>query len=96
MVTAKEMITEAIVVLDRDGWCQGAETNNRGQRCAVGALKSAYKVRAPVQFDTFLEAIETVRREVGSVQLSYWNDQEGRTQAEVRAAFVRALEKGEG
>ena len=36
-----DLIDKTIEVLERDGWCQFAMTNDEGRHCAVGALAVA-------------------------------------------------------
>jgi hypothetical protein len=71
--------------LIKRGWTQG-EWHRNGCVCSLSAL---HKTRAPQVAD------ETLRRVIGHRSIIAWNDAPGRTQAEVLAAFDKAIELAE-
>lgn len=79
------------------GWCQGNAAMRDGtlcmfddanQWCASGALYAAR--RATGEREAWHRGAVFLRQAIGS-EITRWNDRQGRTQAEVVAAFDRAI-----
>lgn len=83
MKTTKQILTEARELVSK-GWVQG-EYERDGCYCLVGAINE-------VRGDShgYAEAIGTMFKLIGN-SLSDWNDMPERTQAEVVAAFDKAI-----
>lgn len=96
-------MTDALKILKRarsliaEGWCQGVSAQDANGHCtsvdSVHAVKwcidGAFCASAGVGY---LEAIKCLSRAFDSPQsIILWNDTPGRTQAEVLAAFDRAI-----
>jgi hypothetical protein len=91
MSAVAEKLREARALIER-GWCQG-HTRSNGSFCAWGALREAAFL-SPVYWN----ATETFQRAVPPTQrigIADWNDAPERTQAEVLAAFGKAIELAE-
>lgn len=85
--TKQLLIAARAQIARRNGWCQGAFCNDEGAMCAFGAVnrsalffestpaKNALKAALPEPYDSVM----------------FYNDQRGRTQAEVVALFDRAI-----
>jgi hypothetical protein len=102
-VTAREVLQKAREILTPPGaWTQGQFARNadgvgcseyRDEAvcfCAVGALhRAAWRVNSAPEwyYDALRALIAVVGHSIGS-----WNDAEGRTQAEVLAAFDKAID----
>ena len=86
------------------GWCQGHAKLLRDDKgydyCATGAI-----VEAAEQFGCgshglasglpMRQAVEIMEQVTGSELVNKWNDEDGRTQAEVLAAFDEAIRRAE-
>ena len=82
----------------RDGWCQNQYRDVNGGRCLTRALADALDLplngphlwwNSPL----YRDAVEALRRVTGRHMLSGFNDDSGRTQAEVVAALRAAAEQ---
>ncbi len=97
-VSAKDVLKRALVVLDRDGWCQGEATNNTGQHCLVGLLGVSNREAngVLVGYEGLSEGLVPLLKvsigPVADMSLSEWNDTPGRTIEEVRAALIVATQ----
>lgn len=94
MSQVAEDLVAAITVLDDRGWCQRSILDSNGRVCLVGALRVATvgsatgPARWP-QSHRFHEARMAVSDWLGAPS-TVWNDQKGRTEAEVRDALLGA------
>jgi hypothetical protein len=88
-----EKLREARQLLSKDGaWIQGCFSDRCGGHCAAGALMEVFgdadeRFRTQT-FDALLRAIPRVKT---IEALWIWNDRQRRTQAEVLAAFDKAI-----
>lgn len=85
------------------GWCQGhyaltaeseiplSATGPPAAWCAIGALIDVQSRPFPREADNFLEA--AVMEWSGYANVLRWNDEPGRTQADVLALYDRAIAK---
>ncbi len=82
----RELLLEAANVLERHGWCQDVEVNERGEYCILGALGRAtcdlhHEKRTwdihPKNLKPNYQAHIALAEEVGDVPT--WNDKPGRT-----------------
>jgi hypothetical protein len=105
-VTAREILVDARGRVQQ-GWCHGVDARDaRGRRCApwhpdarswsvLGSLVASEggdaDVRAHASGAELGNAVSLLAEAVGSSSLQVWNDEPGRTQEEVLAAFDRAL-----
>lgn len=88
--TVKEVLAKALVILDRDGWCQGTATNEKGQHCMIGLVGQANK---EMNNDVLSQgAPDVIRMVIGSRVIADWNDAPVRTIDDVRAVLARAME----
>jgi hypothetical protein len=83
-------------VLERDGWTQGSFKDQNGCRCAAGAISKVALDRFPEDSDfnfdeAFEDALDALRAFVGK-PVVVWNDERGRTAAEVIAALRAAAD----
>lgn len=100
-MTTVEVLKAARAKIEQ-GWCQGdAAQNSDGELCgsqdlnascwccvgAIGAV-TAYNEQAT-------PALKAIRDAIGTPGIAKWNDAKGRTQAEVLAAFDKAIELAE-
>ena len=94
----KEVLVKARSKIEQ-GWCQGASARGRGGRtdvacaddaarewCALGAILAVCGPGPEYQF------VDAFMVNAGVQHITVWNDRPGRTQAEVLAAFDRAIE----
>jgi hypothetical protein len=89
MSAAVETLKAARAVIDiPERWTQGV-MRVEDARCASGALIA---VGAELISG---EAYGFLRRATGARRICHWNDEKGRTHAEVMAAFDRAIELAE-
>jgi hypothetical protein len=95
--TIADKLREARNMLRKDGaWIQGSFSDRCGGHCAAGAILEVLgndegDARHAV-FDALFRAIPRVN---SSTALWVWNDRQRRTQAEVLAAFDKAIELAE-
>lgn len=106
-MNTKELLTKAALILGENGWVQGSYGPDRGDpHCVLGALNEAAG-RAPVGLLTgpTLAAANTLLDHLGlplpsgdaadvDGAVADWNDQTGRTAAEVIAALRGAASGG--
>lgn len=86
----KEILEAAIVALQRRGWCQGIGMDSEGRVCAYGAIDMATRglsISEKIRISRF------VNEPTHHVELSVWNDVEGRTVEDVVELFVGAIER---
>ena len=84
-----EILTAAADLIEQDGWCQGSLQNDRGQHCIMGAISYA---AADYSVPEYHAAVDAVVETVDAYSVVRWNDQPGRTQAEVVAALRKAAQ----
>jgi hypothetical protein len=89
-VPVRERTVEALraaraMILDR--WCPKGGADEMGGVCALLAIARQY----PGPVDDYLYTLDFVRKAIGGRCIPEWNDTPGRTQAEVVAAFDRAI-----
>jgi hypothetical protein len=71
----------------RERWCPVGGADDEGGVCAVLAVARQY----PGPVDEYQHTLDFVRKAIGGQCIPAWNDTPGRTQAEVEAAFDRAI-----
>jgi hypothetical protein len=79
---AADTITKAHNLLDSKGWVQKKEVDNQGRMCLIGALRVA---NGPGE-----EEAKRIVRALLGVDITLWNDKEGRTYAEVKTVLQAA------
>lgn len=99
-MTPVEILTAARDLVAR-GWCQGTMARTRhgcptawtlpdaASFCSVGAVQAA---AGASEGESVYEAFEFFADVIDRARIPKWNDAPGRTQAEVVAAFDRAIE----
>ena len=79
----ENVFSVAADILERDGWCQGANTDREGRHCLLGALRKAWEQTLGwIWTTTALDSL-CAGLPLGGEWPSSWNDTEGRTAAEV-------------
>lgn len=86
--TIADKLREARALVER-GWTQGSFHAVDGKCCAYGALMDVSPLR---DIDPLQDALGAAIGVRGAYKLWDWNDAPERTQAEVLAAFDRAIE----
>lgn len=105
-LTAKQILTEAADRLDAKGWFQGSyaadEYGRRGainrltnidgvrETCVVGAIRMAADPMSEENDAAAFEAKDILRKHIGCENLSWWNDEDGRTVGDVVSALRSA------
>jgi len=89
----KNLLTKAAKLLQTKGWCQFTSKNNRGQFCAAGALHHAGNMSLlPTIVIARVLLQDAIRlRHYHETHLTAWNDQKGRTKAQVLQVFRTAI-----
>ena len=77
----RALFAKAADLLERDGWCQGTLMDADGKRCGAGALIGS------TNGNDYWDAVNEIRRAVGTHRVSTWNDAPERTADEVIALF---------
>ena len=91
MSAVSDALNGAADLILRDGWCQNQYRDVNGCRCITRALADACGV--PIDcvhwwhHQTYRDADAVLRRITGRNSISGWNDDSGRTKAEVVAAL---------
>ena len=87
LVGARKLLTP------EGAWCQGASTNERGQRCLLRALhESTPLVHGFPAWTVWREAISALRAVAQTKwTLTHWNEVAGRTQGEVLALLDKTV-----
>jgi hypothetical protein len=75
------VLQQAADYLELHGWCRGSLGRRGGPNCVVGAL---FEI---AQTPMVRAAAERLASEIGTSNVAWWNDQRGRSQAEVIAAL---------
>ena len=104
MATSKDVLTEALSLLEKDGWVSGRYGNAFSGYCSYGALDTAAS-EMDVDYEEgehlvaqaaglLLEAgeIVPVAPSVPVTTLIGWNDGEGRTADQVKSLFRTAIQ----
>src|SRR6266480_438144 len=93
-VQASKALMDAADLIERDGWCQGANVKvwkERFQHCPFGAITHFSATRPKV----FLAVMAAMKRVIGGTTVPIWNDAEDRTAQQVidklREAATEAL-----
>lgn len=96
MSAVADVLNGAADLIERDGWTQNQYRSVDGGRCLSRAIGDC----VPGHFDAawwhsplYEEAADYLRITIGRHFLAGWNDQPGRTQAEVVAALRAAAER---
>jgi hypothetical protein len=90
-----ELLTAAKAEIQKNGWCQGQYTDNKGQHCILGATMSQILDNNSVYWD----AVKALQGSLGTSGTSgfndvvVWNDDPSRTVDEVIALFDKAIER---
>jgi hypothetical protein len=92
-----DKLCEAKALLAPDGaWIQGSFSDRCGGHCAAGAiLEAVADCDEKFRREVFRALFRAVPRVNSSPALWTWNDSKKRTQAEVLAAFDKAIELAE-
>ena len=77
--------TQGTMARDKNGVAVSSDDKDATCWCALGAVLA-------VRREEWVNAVPFVRDAVGGGELLVWNDTPGRTQAEVLAAFDKAIE----
>lgn len=89
ILAAADYLNKAADILNLRGWIQGRVQNEAGDVCAIGALCHVAAVDdqplPTVAFDSTEIIAQGVFYRVAGVNISVYNDAEGRTKAEVQA-----------
>jgi hypothetical protein len=81
-----DLLDDAAALTERDGWAQGWMHDPDGRWCQVGAIKGAAAARGMQWNWPLLQAaFNAVADAIGvpTVELTGWNDAEGRTEQQV-------------
>lgn len=87
LITARDELTAR-------GWCQGLYTRSDGAKCIVGAIGWADSGDAEFRANVSAAQIDAefaIGKAIGIGLVASWNDEVGRTQTEVIAAFNGAI-----
>ena len=103
MSQVSDVLRRAAGVLDERGWCQNNNENADGTVCALGAINVAItgdpdpEAWLPLDKLLFENVCHVLVQAAGikDVFITRWNDREGRTVDEVKAAMVTAAECAE-
>lgn len=90
-----EILDHAAEVIEEQGWCQGTLRNRAGRVCAQGAIGVAgCRVFdfSSLRNEAVRHAIIALDNHVGTAA-SRWNDQPGRTEADVIEALRRCAKE---
>jgi hypothetical protein len=71
----------------KERWCPQGGSDEKGGVCPLIAVARQY----PGPVDEYQHTLELVRRAIGGGCIPEWNEAPERTQAEVEAAFDRAI-----
>ena len=98
MSAVANVLNGAADLIERDGWCQGRYLGPNGEHCVTDALLQAAGTQpgdsgAPGALVLYSDASLRLVAVVRDDRLSVWNDEFGRTQAEVVAALRAAAER---
>lgn len=85
-----DVLNRAADLIERDGWVQGRFRGPNGEHCATDAVVCACEFSMVVYNDAVDVLLEAIRRQ----NLPRWNDEPGRTQAEVVAKLRAAARRG--
>src|SRR5882672_10642727 len=83
----KHLLDAAQYIRDH-GWCQGTTLNDKGEVCALGALRMVTNWHGPGGTQ-IQEAHIQLQNLIGG-SIPYWNDHSYRTKEDVIAAFENA------
>ena len=87
------VLNGAADLIERDGWIQGEPRGADGRLCMVRALGDVIGGATPWRSDLYDAATAALQETTGVFLVSAWNDQSGRTKAEVVAALRAAAER---
>ncbi|KPI09907.1 hypothetical protein OV450_3398 [Actinobacteria bacterium OV450] len=85
----RQILGEAIKVLERDGWHQGGLVAADGAVCAMGAINRAATGSAHDYTMAGALAVCTLQMSIGQ-QVPQWNDDPSRTKEDVILAMKKA------
>lgn len=87
----RQQLLEAANLLEKDGWCQHTCKNALGERCILGALGEVIKpdLGAMGTYRWMTKKLHTFI----DMAVTEWNDQPGRTKAEVLALLRQTAAK---
>lgn len=96
-----DVLVRARDLLEQRGWCQGVAENTSGAHCAAGALQKVTRNPwEPGRYAAAYKALLAVLPQppkllvpiaYAAEPLTYYNDEPGRTKAEVLALFDAAI-----
>jgi hypothetical protein len=78
---------KAALAMVEHRWCPQGGSDEAGGVCALVAIGRQY----PGPVDEYQHTVDFFRKAIGGRCIPEWNDTPGRTQAEVEAAFHRAI-----
>lgn len=87
--SVSELLLAAADLIEKRGWCQNDYRSEDGRLCLLGAMKTVEDVNMYATTWAVNEAVDRLYREIGE-RAWVWQDQKGRTQAEV-VAKLRAV-----
>lgn len=91
--TAADLLEDAAVALERDGWCRFHFTDpDTGSHCARGAMRAVLAEKSPVYTSLYTDAGD-VLMDVVKDSVITWNDAPERTEQEVLDAFRKAAKR---
>ena len=98
MTPVADVLNGAADLIERDGWTQHQYRGPNGEHCVTDALMRAAGTQpgdsgAPGALVLYSSASLTLAVEVHEGRLPIWNDEFGRTKAEVVAALRAAAER---
>jgi hypothetical protein len=96
-MTPREVLLAAAELLERDGWCQGQLWDERGRRCASGAILFSSLGVPPTPNPDLVDSARVMLfghcpKDVLSIP--HWNDSPGQTAENVIATLRRAASGG--
>ena len=86
-MTVKEALEVGLARIREHGWIQGSAGDTLSGYCAIGALPTD-----SLGFRFHPGAINALAAQAHSPYLAKWNDEPGRTQAEVETTYEAAIE----
>jgi hypothetical protein len=99
-LTVPDVLRRAEQVVAERGWCQGDYEDEQGHVCAEGAMnlviwgKPHCDDMDDATYALARAALEVLSSHVGCFAIN-WNDDEARTESEVRAALLAAAQRAE-
>ena len=97
MTAVADVLNGAAGLIERDGWCQRQYRDENGCRCLAGAIDAVAGEDPEFHWESTEDAVTVRARhavaDVVGKNWSSWNDEPGRTKAEVVAVLRAAAER---